>query len=296
MAENTFTKPTPGETLDGAIQIFEWELGGIPVEFAWLYVGSQLGGSEYAARQVGAATVTSIGHLPTDGSAVFVRLWYRTGGQWLFFDERYIAASSSSLPFIVEPTPGATLAGRNQTFSWDFDGGAVDGSWLYVGSSTGGSDIVATPTGTSTSTTISGLPTDGRTVHTRLYFKIGGAWYYVDDTFVAAMVPRPTRDELTRELQGLVGVTQDGIVGPNTRAALNRNWLGRVDGFDPSFAERFTNGPDVVRWVQRRINTRTGSELDLDGQYGPATESAVADELGKSGVVAAESFVALLDP
>lgn len=294
MAE--ITRPAPGATLDGVIQIFEWDLGGVPVEASWLYAGSSIGGSQYDKRSTGAFNTTSLGQLPTDGSTVHIRLWYRISGAWQFLDQPHLAADSPGLPQVVEPADGATLDGEAQTFRWDFAGYPVESSWLYVGSDVGGSDYAAARTDTSTSITVRGLPTDESTVHARLYFRIIGVWYHVDSQYQAGSVPLPTRDELTRELQRLVGVTADGIIGPLTRAALNRNWLGRSASFDPSFAVRFTNDDDVVRWAQRRLNTRGGLDLVVDGDFGEATEAATIEQLDRGGVVAAESFVSLLDP
>ena len=42
----------------------------------------------------------------------------------------------------------------------------------------------------------------------------------------------PDRDTLIRQLQTLVGTDADGIVGPLTLAALNRNWLGNDTSYD----------------------------------------------------------------
>jgi hypothetical protein len=51
-----------------------------------------------------------------------------------------------------------------------------------------------------------------------------------------------------------------------------------------------------VAWVQRRLNARGGLDLAVDGLYGSASEAAAVGDLARSGVVAAESFVALLEP
>ncbi len=290
------TVPESGATLRGSIQVFEWDLGGIPIERSWLYVGSTVGGSQYAAVATAATTSTSVGELPTDGSTVNVRLWYRTGGAWRFIDEQYAAADDPTLPFLSNPAPGARLDGPSQRFRWDFRDLAIDSSWLYVGSGPGGSDYAAVLTGTATEATVDRLPTDRSVVHVRLYFKTAGVWYHVDASFEAGSVPVPTRDELTRELQTLVGATADGVIGPRTRAALNENWLGRPESFDPSFAARFVNDGALVAWVKRRINTRGRLNLDLDGTFDDSTEAAVVAHLGRSGVVAAESYIVLLDP
>lgn len=104
----------------------------------------------------------------------------------------------------------------------------------------------------------------------------------------------PSPDTLLRQLQRLVGTTPDGIVGPLTRAALNRNWLGRDESFDSSVADTFTNNPQVIEWVQARLNARSGFSLVIDGDYGPATEAAAKGALDRGGVVTAESFLELV--
>jgi peptidoglycan hydrolase-like protein with peptidoglycan-binding domain len=105
----------------------------------------------------------------------------------------------------------------------------------------------------------------------------------------------PSPDQLTRELQLLIGTTPDGIVGPRTIAAMNRNWLGADDSFDPSVADTFTNNPRVIEWVQARANTLGDLPVVVDGEYGPATAAALKALLNRGGVVTAESFIALLD-
>ncbi len=105
----------------------------------------------------------------------------------------------------------------------------------------------------------------------------------------------PGRDALTRELQRLVGVDDDGIVGDLTIAALNRNWVGRDESFDSSVADTFTNNPNVIAWIQRRVNSEDGFDLDIDGKFGPNTERGVKSVLDRRGVVAAESFLAFLE-
>lgn len=294
--------PVPGSPLRGSIQVFDWDLGGIPIESSWLYAGSVAGGTQYGARSVGADTIASLDGLPTDGSTVFVRIWYRTGGEWLRLDESYSAADNPNEPLVTSPAQtDAPLDGETHTFKWDFVGLDVESSWLYIGTEVGASDYAAQFTGTASAVTINRLPTDedpnvATPIHTRLYFKVGGSWYFVDQRFVAGRVAVPDRDTLARELQGLVGVTVDGDVGPQTRAALNQNWLGRSRSFDPSFAAKFTNSSELVTWVQRRMNTRARLGLTLNGRFDATTEAAVIAHLGRGGVVAAESFVALLEP
>jgi len=104
----------------------------------------------------------------------------------------------------------------------------------------------------------------------------------------------PDRDALTRQLQALVGTTADGIVGPATIAALNRNWIGRDEAFDDSVADTFTNNPRVIEWVQARLNAQDGLDVSVDGDYGPSTEQAAKTYLRRGGVITAESFLLLV--
>ena len=100
---------------------------------------------------------------------------------------------------------------------------------------------------------------------------------------------------MIRQLQRLVGTTPDGIIGPLTIAALNRNWVGNDDSFDSSVADTFVNNPRVIEWIQARINVRDGFSVDVDGIYGPRTEAAAKTLLRRGGVITAESYVLLVE-
>lgn len=103
----------------------------------------------------------------------------------------------------------------------------------------------------------------------------------------------PTPEQLTRDLQSLIGATPDGVIGPRTIAAMNRNWLGNDDSFDSSVADSFTNNPRVIEWVQSRVNARDNFSVVVDGNFGPSTEAALKLLLDRGGVVTAESFISL---
>jgi hypothetical protein len=88
----------------------------------------------------------------------------------------------------INPSDGSTLTAASQNFSWT--GTGVTEYWLYVGTSEGGQDILNSGSlGTSTSTTVNGLPTDGSTVYVRLWHFEGGNWLNTDFTYTTFAVP-----------------------------------------------------------------------------------------------------------
>ena len=110
-----------------------------------------------------------------------------TGGSPILTQECVYAT-----PSVNSPLQGTTLTGASQAFTWIANGATVTNWGLYVGSSQGSYDILSfggtyegSPNDQATGTTVTGLPTDGSTVHVRLYYKISGSWYFVDTTYTA---------------------------------------------------------------------------------------------------------------
>jgi hypothetical protein len=81
----------------------------------------------------------------------------------------------------ITPPDGSTLTGASQAFSWTGD---FLEYWMYVGTSVGAKDIYNSGSlGTATSTTVTGLPTDGSTVYVRLWHREEGEWLRTRATF-----------------------------------------------------------------------------------------------------------------
>ena len=176
------TSPTPGSTLTSTTVTFQWNSGAAGY---WLYVGSSSGGNNYYdSGSLGAATSVTATGLPSDGSTIYVRLWYRETalGDWKFTDCTYKASGTGYA--ITLPTPGSTLTSTTVTFQWN--SGASE-YWLQIGSSAGGSNYYNSGSlGTSTSATVTGLPSDGSTIYARLWYRVGlGEWKYADCTYKA---------------------------------------------------------------------------------------------------------------
>ena len=178
--------PTPGATLQDEKVTFSWAANGVPVTEWWLYVGTSLGGKDlHDSRSLGTRLSTTVAGLPTNGSPVWVRLWYQLSGDWLSVDYQY-SAGGEDTPQMVNPTPGATLQDEKVTFSWAANGAPVTEWWLYVGTSLGGKDLHDSRSlGTRLSTTVAGLPTNGSPVWVRLWYQLSGDWLSVDYQYSA---------------------------------------------------------------------------------------------------------------
>jgi subtilisin family serine protease len=94
--------------------------------------------------------------------------------------------SNRGTPEITNPVPGSTLAGATVTFAWRSNGAAVTEWWLYIGSSQGAADLLNSGSlGTRLSVTVSNLPTDGRRLFVRLWYRIAGQWQFGDFPYLA---------------------------------------------------------------------------------------------------------------
>ena len=172
------TSPVPSSTLTDSTATFVWTANGTPVLQWWLYVGSSPGSASYFnSGTLGTnLTATALG-LPTDGSQVHVRLWYRTTWGWQFLDYQYTAVTPVIAPAITSPAAGSTFSASNVTFVWTANGNPATGFWLYIGTAVGAADLFNSGwLGTTTSVAVAGLPTDGSQIHARFwYFMVGGS-------------------------------------------------------------------------------------------------------------------------
>jgi hypothetical protein len=129
--------------------------------------------------------------LPTNGAFVYVRLWWKVGGSWQPRDYTYIAAGGNANTACAEPgcitmpVPGARLTGPTETFFWTTADGVRE-FILQAGSQVGGIEHLYWR-GEATKLTVTTLPTDGSTIHVRLYVQLADmSWSERDYTYVAA--------------------------------------------------------------------------------------------------------------
>ncbi|MCG8408402.1 MAG: hypothetical protein MI923_24640, partial [Phycisphaerales bacterium] len=181
-ANGTVSSPSDGATLSGSSQAFTWSAGTGVTQY-WLEAGTAAAPGAYFSQDMGTSTSHTITTLPTDGSAVRVRLWSFRGGQWYTEDTNYTASSGggggNSNATVSSPSDGATLSGSSQAFTWSA-GTGVTQYWLEAGTAAAPGAYFSQDMGTSTSHTITTLPTDGSAVRVRLWSFRGGQWYTED--------------------------------------------------------------------------------------------------------------------
>ena len=113
----------------------------------------------------------------------------------------FLPSNASALATINSPAPGSTLSCvADTTFSWTPDGGTRLAYWLWIGNSSGLSDIYNSGSlGLALSHTVprTVLPTDGRTIVVRLWDQMPtGNWNWRDFTYTACNTP-PVLPEIT---------------------------------------------------------------------------------------------------
>jgi len=194
----TISSPTPSSTLPGASVMFSWTAG-CNISMYWLYVGTQVGGSDLYNQSQGTSMMATVS-LPTNGATLYVRLWSFVNvasssliSGWHFIDYVYTAAGGSggggcttpAAATMTSPTDGTTLAGASVVFTWNL-GSCVTSVTISVGSSVGASDFFTANEGVTATATVNNLPTNGSTVYVRLAstFSTGGT-QNVDYTYTA---------------------------------------------------------------------------------------------------------------
>ncbi|MGH9720934.1 MAG: TolB family protein, partial [Bryobacteraceae bacterium] len=170
--------PAPGSELSSASPSFTWSAG-VGVSEYELYVATEwlslpYSGLNYVRVYQGTGTSHSATGLPTDGRTIYVQLRSRINGNWQTpqsytykaFDA-YVAAE------ILTPAHGSTLPGSSATFTWS-TGVGVTSYELFVNGTSRYS-------GTATSVTVAGLPTNGSQIPVTLrstFLNSTGDWLY----------------------------------------------------------------------------------------------------------------------
>jgi len=180
------------ERFSSAQETLSWTDNGSGSTQYWVYAGSVRGGAQYFdSDDLGGSQTTILTGLPTNGSSIWVRLWYRIngGGKWMYIDEEYTADGTG--PSISASSGTDVLQNLDDTFSWLDLNGMVSAWWLYVGSVAGGLQYENSGNlnGATAYTTMNGkLPGGSVPVFVRLWYQegTGTIWKYIDTEFTSA--------------------------------------------------------------------------------------------------------------
>ncbi|MGA3161435.1 MAG: choice-of-anchor D domain-containing protein, partial [Terracidiphilus sp.] len=134
-APAALTSPTQGATLAGSSQSFTWNSAAGATGYT-LFLGSTGVGSNNLLDAHATATTVTANSLPVNGETIYARLITSFNGVYAYNDYTFTAAAPAAL---ISPTPGATLAGSSQTFTWNSAAGAT-GYTLFLGSTGVGSN------------------------------------------------------------------------------------------------------------------------------------------------------------
>jgi len=180
----TMNSPSVSNPLSGPSQLFVWSNGAGVTEYA-LRIGSTGAGSTNLYNgPVTTNTSTTVTNLPTNGEAIYVRLWSFVGGVWQYIDYTYTAFTGTPSA-MNSPSGGSTLGGASQLFNWSKGVGVTEYA-LRIGSTGAGStNLYNGPETTALSAMVNNLPTNGETVYVRLWSFVGGVWQYIDYTYTA---------------------------------------------------------------------------------------------------------------
>ena len=237
-ASPQITSPAPGATLSATSQVFTWTAGTGVAQY-WLYVGSTQGANDLSNQDRGVSLNATVASLPADGRTVYVRLWWLRAGAWDFADFMYTAATSvaATNPQITQPAAGTTLADATQVFQWSA-GTSISQYWLTVGNSPGATDLYSQDQGLNLSASVSGLPTDGRALHVRLWWLRAGSWLSTDVQFTAATTVAATNPQISQPAPGttLTSATQVFQWSPGT--SVSQYWV--TVGSSPGAADLYS--------------------------------------------------------
>jgi hypothetical protein len=166
-----WVQPAEGAILYSNPTLFSWteESGAQQYE---LQVGTTSGGNNIYSNMNITGTSANVSGIDFNGGTIYARVRALVAGTWRDWVESSWATGET--PAFILPADGSTLEANTESFSWNNISGASNYE-IYVGSSTGASDIASETTGSNT-ITISGLPEDGSTIYAQVRAQIGGTW------------------------------------------------------------------------------------------------------------------------
>jgi len=181
-------------------------------------------------------------------------------------------AATTGPASIASPANGSTLPGSSATFSWAAATGGLE-YFLYAGTSRGSNNIHGSSTGTATSKTITNLPTNGSTVHVRLWTRFSSGWQYRDYSYTSGSsgggggsTPTPTASATATPTAAASTSTKAAMTSPAPGSILPGSsatfqWTA-ASGAREYF---FYMGSSVGAYDIANASTRTNRSITLNG-------------------------------
>ena len=114
---------------------------------------------------------------------------------------REVFLPPSGKAVMVDPPRGSIFTSSAVTFTWSVGPEATE-YYLQVGTTPGGQELYSASESLNLSATVLALPTNGSTVHARLWSNVGGAWQYNDYTYTACTGCMATKAAMTTPAPG----------------------------------------------------------------------------------------------
>ena len=221
----------------------------------------------------------------TGGTKELKLLVYNTGMTQVVREEliRVTVAGVAGEPDITSPTNGSVLPAGDVTFSWTDNGASVDDWQLLAGTSVGDNSLYDSGvlSASTNAAIVTGLPSDGSTVHVTLRWSDGGGSSEKYYTYIASagggggvpmMVSPLDGATLTASSETFVW-SADGANVDRWRIEVSATAHGSTDIFGQSYASTITSetvsglptdGSTVYVRLKYRID---GSVTDIDLTY-----------------------------
>jgi hypothetical protein len=198
-----------------------------------------------------------------------------------FLMTRTASARAISAPAqLISPTPGSVLPGSAVTFTIAA-GSGVSQYQLWIGTTPGATNLGVLSAGSTTASTFSlnatGLPTNGSTIYTQLYWSIRGTWYAASYTFTAAPGASPVLTGLTCANGSITGSGTDSCT-------LTLNGAAATGGFAVGLASNNSavTVPPSVTVASGATSASFASTVTAVGTAATATLTASAGGVSKT--------------
>ncbi|MFC1706114.1 Calx-beta domain-containing protein [Planctomycetota bacterium] len=266
--------PGVGYTLSSSVLVLEWN--DAQADEYWIYVGTATGSNNLYDESAGTNLTETIPDMPIDGSDIYVRLMSKLDGVWgdnyhdYIFVSHTLEAATLTLTTmalhadgIEDAADGSTLKSATGSLAlyWNDTGAAK--YWLKIGSAPGGTGFANQDMATNTSALITGIATDGRTLHVTLQTKSGATWLDSPYTFVAFEPPVPDPGTLTAPYSATSGETLQYSHYTNNSQVL-------LEWTDP-------NDPDAVEEYYLYVGTKLEGTDIWQGSMGTDTSKLISN-------------------